>query len=123
MPTETDLTGLGMPPGLAGELGNQSYSITATGTTLAGAATLYTKNVQINSQSSQTGVVPTTTAKVGSPFWLQTQQGAGASAVIYVQSGHTLNGTVNGTTTLAAGKTCVLFQFSLKQWGTIPAVP
>ncbi len=123
MPQATDLVGLGLPPDLASQLGNQASTIVALGTTQAAAALMLTKNCIINAQSSQTGVIPNSGAMIGSPHFLQVGTISANSAVLYSPVGHNINGTLNGSCTIGVGKTAVLFQFAQKVWGTIPFAP
>lgn len=117
MPTDTDLTGLGMSPFQASALGNQPSNLTATGTSQATAATALTKNVVINAQSSQTGVIIASTSKIGSDHYFSNGTASATSAIVYAPVGHSLNGSASTTgLTLAQNKMCYLFQFSNKVW-------
>lgn len=114
MPTADDLTGLGMPPLLASELGNQPNALTCTGTSQTTAATIKTKNTELVAASSQTGAVPPSDAKVGSPYFLVAS--ASTTAVVYVPVGHTLLGSLNGSVNLAQNKCMILWQYKLNNW-------
>lgn len=111
MPTADDLTGLGMPPSLAQSLGNSPNSLGCLGTTLGAAAVIKTHNTELVPSSSQTGAVFQSVAKVGTPYYLFNAQST--SAVIYVPSGDTLNGTLNNTFTLAQNKAVTLMKYKV----------
>lgn len=125
MPTETDLCGLGMSPFLAQTLGNQPSNVTCTGTAQTTAAAMLTKNVVLNAQSSQTGAIIPSTAKVGSPHYFANGTLSGASAVVYVPVGHSLNGVASQSVgvTIAANHAGILIQLSPRVWYTIPLAP
>jgi hypothetical protein len=122
MATETDLTGLGLPPSLATKLGFQPSQITAVGTTQSGSPTILSKNAIINATSSAQAVQLPTSADIGSTFWMFNPGtiGSAGSALIFVPSGHTLFcgavNTVNGSATLTVAKGGIMFSPQLKQW-------
>ena len=111
MPTETDLTGLGMAPSLAAELGNQPNVVTCTGTSSqAGAATIYTKNSELSAaDSSHNGAILPAAAKVGSPFFLFTS--SSTSAIVYPPVNHYLNGGTSNSLTVAQNKGAICFKY------------
>lgn len=117
MPTADDLMGLGTSPILAAAMGNQPSNLTATGTTQATAALALTKNVYINAQASQTGVIINSASIVGSEHYFSNGTASAASALIYAPPGHLLNGVASATPlTLAANRIASLFQSRLKEW-------
>lgn len=117
MPTGDDLMGLGMSPILAAAMGNQPSNLTATGTTQATAALALTKNVYINAQSSQTGVILNGASLIGSPHYFANGTASAASALIYAPTGHLLNGVASATPlTLATSRMATLVQIRLKEW-------
>lgn len=119
MPTADDLMGLGMPPDMAAQLGNQPSNLTATGTTQATAALALTKNVYINAQASQTGVILNAGSKIGSPHYFANGTASAASALIYAPTGHLLNGVASSTPlTLAQNRMATVLQIRLKEWYT-----
>jgi len=116
MPTDTDLTGLGMSPFLAGVLGNAPNLVTCAGTTLGTAAVIKTHMPELSAAGGATGAVFPTTAKVGTPYYCFCS--SSTSAVVYVPSGQYLNGTQNGTFTLAQNKAAILIQYKLNNWSS-----
>lgn len=117
MPTADDLTGLGVPPQVASMLGNQPSNLTCTGTSQATAAKALTKNVVLNAQSSQTGAIPSATSALGSDHYFANGTLSGATAaVVYCPVGHTLNGVLNNSVTIAQNGFTILFQSAIKVW-------
>lgn len=111
MPTADDLVGLGVQPTLASAIGNQPNSLGCLGTTQGTAAVIKTHNTELVPSSSQTGAVFQAAAKVGTPHYFFNAQST--SAVIYVQTGDSLQGTVNGTFTLAQNKAAILMKYKV----------
>jgi hypothetical protein len=111
MPTSDDLTGLGMSPILAAAVGNNFSSLGCLGTTQGTAAKILTKNVELVPSSSQTGAVLQATVHVGSPVFMFNAQSTGA--VIYVPTSDRLNGTTDGTFTLAQNKSAYLIKYKV----------
>lgn len=116
MPTADDLTGLGVPPSVASSIGNQPSNLTCTGTSQATAAPALTKNVVLNAQSSQTGAIPVATSAIGSQHYYANGTLSATSAVVYCPVGHTLNGVLNNSVTIAANGFSILFQSANKIW-------
>ena len=108
MPTGDDLVGLGMPAQLAEALGNTPHALACTGTAVATAATIKTTNTELVPSSANTGAVLQASAKVGTPYYMFNAQST--SAVIYVPTSSVLNGTTNGTFTVAQNKAAILWQ-------------
>jgi hypothetical protein len=122
MPTETDLTGLGMSPFLATELGNQPSSLNCVGTVQAGAALILSKNVELTASAGNTAAILPAGAKVGSPFFVSSIGATGA--LLFVPLGHSLTGSLNGSYQFSTQNTMALFlQSSLKKWRVIPNTP
>ena len=113
------LVGLGMPPQLAEQLGGVPATIAGTGTTQAAAAAITTKSAILNAQSSQTAFyLPTATAAtianrtLFSPYLLNYGTVSAASPIVFVGVGGYMNGTLNGSITLAAGQAAIAWQVS-----------
>lgn len=117
MPTETDLVGLGVAPQLAQSLGNQPNVVTCAGTAQGTATTILTKNSELSAASSQTGAIIPSTAHIGSPYFVFTS--SSTSAVVYVPSGHYLNGTQNAGLTVAQNKGAILWQYKKNYWASV----
>jgi hypothetical protein len=118
MPTQDDLAGLGMPTPLATVLGNQPSNLTCTGTSQTTAATMLTRNLILNAQTSQTGAILQNNSKVGSPWWVANGTLSTTSAVVYAPVGNTLNGVLNNSVTIAQNGFVIIFQSALKTWYT-----
>lgn len=116
MPQGDDLVGLGMSPLLASTLGNDDQLLTCTGTSQATAALIKTTNVELSAASSQTGALLNVNLLIGSPVFAFCS--SSTSAVIYPPNGGTLNGTLNGSFTLAQNKAAVLIQYKKGAWSS-----
>jgi hypothetical protein len=119
MATTDALMGFGVPAQLASLLGGNPNVLTTTGTTVGAAAVLKSRNTELSTAASQTGAIPPTTAAVMEPYFITNP--ASTSAVLYVQSGHTLNGSLNGTKTLAQNSNTILWQYKKTFWVSITA--
>jgi hypothetical protein len=117
MPDSRALTGVGVPPLVAELLGSTPQVIAGTGTTQAAAAALTSKNVSINAQTSQTAVylpcataAPIASRTLFEPFFLNYSTLSNASPIIFVGLGGYMNGTLNGSITLASGQAAICWQ-------------
>ena len=90
-----------------------------TGTTQAAAAPVTSKRASLNAQTSQTAfyLPPATTAPAGSsglqmfaPYYLNYSTLSNASPILFVGVGGYMNGTLNGSITLASGQAAVVWQ-------------
>ena len=123
MPQPQDLMGLGIPPELAGELGNLPQSVTAAGTTV-GTATAFSQHLAlVTAATSQTGVILPSGAKIGTPYYII---GVGTAApVVYPPTSGTINaGSANAGLTLSgATATAILIRASSTAWYSFPLAP
>lgn len=122
-----NLIGLGMPPALAGALSGNVTTITCAGTNQGGATLITSKCSILNAASGSTGgVFPSSTQK-GTGYFEQYMIVNGtistASAVVYAPSGGFLNGTTNGSATLAAGRAAIAWEVSSGVWNIMPSTP
>ena len=117
MPSSDDLQGLGMPSPLAQVLGNQPATLTCTGTTQATAALIKTTNTELVAAGSATGAILNSSAPNGSPYYLFTS--SSTAALIYPPVGEVLNGTTNGTLSLAQNKAAIIWQYKNNNWVSI----
>ena len=123
MANASDLMGLGMGPGQAGLVGDTpcggpTTGIISSGTTKSNAVAL----------AGTIGLVNPTTANATYTLWsgvpisgdvrLHNNSGTNA-AVIYPPVGHALNGTTNGSLTIAAGHGVLAFRQATTDWRTI----
>jgi len=116
MPISTTdaLTGLGFSGQQAALMGGNPTVLTCTGTTQGGAAILKSRNTELSPASSQTGAIPPSSASVMEPYFLTNQQAT--TATVYVPSGHYLNSSQNGSTTVAQGASLIFWQYKPKYW-------
>lgn len=114
MPQSQDLMGYSMPYNLAGELGNDSSTLTATGTSQGAAAAIRSHMVEVTAAGGATGVILPSNAKVGTPYYVASV--GGTAAVVYCPSGKKLNGVTNGGATFSAAGLLVFIQTSLGNW-------
>jgi hypothetical protein len=131
MPQVADLMGFGMPPSLAGELGNTVQAVTGAGTTQATATAIYAadKLVLVTGASSATGAILPASAKIGTPYFIFSV--GGTAAKIWPNSA---TGTINGgaagagvtfSAAVAGGIFMKTAQTSagVDTWYTIPLAP
>lgn len=116
MPQATDLTGIGVPPEVARELGNQANTLTCAGTTSGTAATIKTTNTELSAASNQTGAIFQSSTKVGTPYYFFCS--SSTSAVIYVPTSSYLNGVQNGTLTVAQNASAIVWQYKLNYFAS-----
>jgi hypothetical protein len=122
MPQANDLMGYGMPPSLAGELGNTPVALNGAGTTQTTATLITEKAVTVTGSSSATGVIFPAMAKIGTPYYI-TSIGSTA-AKVWPPVGHTLNGSLNtGVTFSAQYASGIFMQISSKVWVSFPLAP
>ena len=112
--TGDDLTGFGFSSQQAALLGAQPNKTTGVGTAQSGAAVLISRMTELNPASSNTAFVIPTDAKVMNPYFLTNQQST--TALVYVPSGHSLNGTSNASVSVAQNKSLIVWQYKSKNW-------
>lgn len=117
MSTSQDLMGYGMNFNLAGRLGNDPNVLTTTGTAQATAALIKSHLTELLTAGSQTGAIFPAGASVGTPFWVNNP--TATTGVVYVPSGQTLNGSLNGSLNLAQNKAAVFVQYKKGFWFSI----
>ena len=112
----TALMGAGLP-GEQAELIGADYSLAAgKGTSQTGATILLSQNVEITVSSGQTALVMPNNAYIMDDYWLTNQSGTATSALIFVPSGHKLNGSTNGNLTLPQFKSAIMWQYKYQNW-------
>lgn len=112
--TADALMGLGMPAQLSSLMGANPSALTTTGTTQGTAATLKSKNTELVTAGSQTGAIPPSSAPIMEPYFITSQ--AATTGIVYVPVGHTLNGTLNGSVSVAQTKSVILWQYKRNNW-------
>lgn len=112
--TSDAFMGLGMPAQVSNLLGANPHALTTTGTAQGTAAVLKSRNTELVTAASQTGAIPPSDAGVMQPYFLTSQ--AATSGVVYVPVGHSLNGSANGSFTLAQAKSAIFWQYKKSNW-------
>jgi hypothetical protein len=112
--TSDALMGLGMPAQLSALMGGNPNALTTTGTAQGTAATIKSKNTELVTAGSQTGGILPSTAGVMEPYFINVQ--SATSGVVYVPSGHSLNGSANAGVTIAQGKAAIIWQYKKSNW-------
>src|SRR5262249_18004500 len=109
MPQATDLEGVGVPGEVARIYGNQASTVNCTGTAQATAALIKSHSVEVVPSASNTGAIFSSSALVGTPHYFFNAQST--SAVIYGAVGDFMNGSQNGSFTLAQNKSAILWKY------------
>jgi hypothetical protein len=121
MPQETDLMGIGMPVQQAHILGNQSQKVTGTGTSQATGALLETNMAELTTAGGNTAFTLANNsndpADIGTPVYVANS--TATAGLVFVPSGHTLNGTANGSLSIAQNKLAYFVQFAVKNWFSV----
>lgn len=119
MPTADALMGLGMPAQAAEQLGgNPSARGAGIGTAQTGAKTVISKNTELTPTAGQTAYLLVN----GTPFQEYLFYNSAATAVtalVFVPAGHTLNGSLNGSLSIAQNKAAVMWQYKPTFWASI----
>jgi hypothetical protein len=110
----TDLVGTGVPSLTAATAGHNNVSLAAAGTTQGG-ATLITGSVCQFSATGADGIVLPSAAPLAKSFYINCISGGG---FVYCPSGHTMNGTSNGSVSVASAASVIVWQFASKKWAS-----
>lgn len=117
MPTADSLTGLGMPPQLAELMGGNPNVTVGTGTTQGAAAKILSKNTEVTPSAGNTGFIVPPITSIFDPYFLSNP--TATAGVIYVPTGHTINGTLNPTNVaIPANSSLIIWQYKPKFWAT-----
>ncbi len=117
MPTATDLVGLGMPPQLANVLGNEPSAVTCAGTAQATATIAKSKNVELTAASSQDGAIVAADSLIGSAHYFFNS--SATTAKVYCPVGATMNGSSNGSVSIAQNKGAFVWQYKKGAWASV----
>ena len=109
-----DLTGLGMPAQLAELMGGNPSALTCVGTAQTGAAVVKSRNTELVTAGGATAAVLPTSAKIANPFFVTTQ--SATTGLLFVPSGHSVNGSLNGSISIAQGKAAIVWQYKKSNW-------
>lgn len=112
--TADALTGIGFPGQQANLMGANPHALTTTGTAQGTAAILKSRNTELVTAASQTGAIPPSNAPVMEPYFIVNP--TATAGVIYVPSGHSLNGSLNGSVSLAQNKQIIFYQYKRNNW-------
>lgn len=115
-PQQTDLTGLGMSPMQAIELGNQPTSLTAAGSTQATAAAILSRLVNMTATGAD-GIILPSNALIGSPYWVFNS--SGSTGKVYCAVGDTMNTVSNSSLSVTTLKLAVFIKHSKGNWSSI----
>jgi hypothetical protein len=118
--TSIALMGMGMSGEQAGLIGADPSKCVGIGTSQTGAAVILTDNCELSVSSGQTAVIlpssVTNDAVVLNDYWITNQSGTATNALVFVPSGHKLNGTSNASLTLGQFKSCIMWQYKYQNW-------
>jgi hypothetical protein len=114
MALASDLVGTGVPPQTALTAGHQAVSIAAAGTTQGG-ATLITGSVCQFSATGADGVVLNSASPLAKAHYINCISGGG---IVYCPLGHTMNGTSNGSVSIASAASVIVWQYASKKWAS-----
>jgi hypothetical protein len=110
-------------------LGDPISTLTCTATSSqTGAALVISKCTILHAASgtANSAIMSATTQRGGpyfSPYMFSNHSASGASAVIYAPVSGYMNATLNGSITLAVGRSAMCFQIASGVWASIPGVP
>src|SRR5712671_463749 len=103
------LAGLGLPVQLAQLLGGNPHQLTCTGTTQGTAATIRSSNTELVTAASQSGaILPASPDNTNVMVPYNIFNGTATTAVLYVPTGHTINGVLNSTLSIPSTNKSVI---------------
>lgn len=117
MPESTDLVGVGVPPYLANLLGNDDSILTTTTTSQSTAALIKTNNVELSTSGGQTAAILSASLPIGTPVYCFTS--TATTALVFCPVGHTMNGSSNGSVSIAQNKAAIIWQYKKNFWCSV----
>jgi hypothetical protein len=115
--TEDALTGLGMPAQLADLCGAQpNKQAGAASSTQTGATLLTTQSVEVTAAGGANSFLLQDLG-VNVPFHIFCS--SSTSAVVFCPVGHNLNGSSNGSLTIAQNKAAIFWQYKKSNWTSL----
>ena len=117
MPTSTDLMGVGLPAQLSITLGKDPKSVACAGTTQGTATTVLTHNSELVTGASTTGAILQSAALIGTPWYFFNS--TATTAKVYAPSGHNMNGSLNGSVSIAQNQGCFVWQYKKGSWASV----
>lgn len=119
MPTATALMGLGMAAQPAELLGGEPSARGAgVGTAQVGAKTILSKNSEVTPTAGQTAyILPN--SNVFQDYHFYNSAATAVTALIFPPVGHTMNGTLNASVSVAQNKTAIIWQYKPNFWAAV----
>lgn len=115
--TTTALMGKGFPGEVANVIGCDYALVKGVGTAQVGAAVIPADNVELSATGGQTAVILPTNQVVAECAFLVNP--SATTALVFVPVGHTLNGTLNGSLSIATNKAAIMYQYKNKFWASL----
>lgn len=112
--TADALMGLGMPAQLSAVLGGNPSALTCAGTTQGAAATIKSKNTELVTAGGATAAVLPSGAGIMEPYFINTQ--SATTGLVFVPSGHSLNGSANASVSVPQAKAAIIWQYKKSNW-------
>lgn len=119
------LMGLGLPAQLAQLLGGNPSQITCAGTTQGSGPIIKSTNTELVVVVSQTSCsLPVTpdNANVMVPYNVFNPAAGANAGLVFVPSGHTVNGSLNGSVSIPQNKSAIIWQYKPKFWASVVSV-
>lgn len=114
--SEDELTGLGMAPQLAFLVGDNPNKQSGVGTTQTGATLILNNMVELSAASSQTAFI-LQHVELNMPVFCTNP--SATTAVVFCPSGATLNGSLNGSLSIAQNKSAVFWEYKKGFWTSV----
>ena len=119
MPKAEDLMGVGLSGELSTVLGNSPATVAGAGTTQGTATTILTKNSELVPTTNQTGGILQSSALVGASYWVFNAAATAVTGKVYAPSTHYMNGSLNGSVSIAQNQGCLVWQYKKGYWASI----
>ncbi len=120
MPKPEDLMGTGLPAELSNVLGNAPKSITCAGTTQGTATAIpLVTNIELIPTTSQTGAILNTSSLIGTRYYFFNAAATAVTAKVYAPSGETMNGSLNGSVSIAQNLGAYIWQYKNNTWASV----
>ena len=120
MPKPEDLMGNGMPGELANVLGVAPLKITCAGTTQGTATAIpLVTGIELVPVTNQTGAILNTNSLVGTKYYCFNAAATAVTAKVYCPVGETMNGSLNGSVSIAQNQGCIVEQYKNNYWMSV----
>jgi hypothetical protein len=116
MPSGDALMGVGFPAHQADLLGGNPSIVNGTGTAQVGAGKVLTKNVELNTSGGQTAVI-IPNGDICQPYFFTNPDAT--TGLVFPPVGHTMNGTLNASVSVAQNKSAIVWQYKPGFWTSI----